>query len=172
MEQIIYRHRLFELVDDFIERDLNGDESKLETRFGYMIEVIRDQLPYIDRNDAEGLDDAFNAYTELCLKYGRIPSLMQFGRLVKMIPATMSRWKHGVFRDGSRQQALVEQWSATCEAIMVDALSNDPKTSVNRIFLLKAIYGYRDDFGQTVEIVANQQKTLPADELPKLSMNE
>lgn len=171
-EQIIYRHRLFELVDDYIDRDLNGREELLEgPRFVYMIEVIREQLPYISRDDADGLDSAFNAFVELCLRFGRVPSLMLFGRLIKMTPATMSRWKHGVFRDGSRQQALVEQWQATCEAIMVDSLANDPKTSVNKIFLLKSIYGYDDGpSGERIEAV--EQKALAATELPKLNVND
>ena len=172
-EQTYYRHRLFELVDDFIERDLQGDESKLESpKFAYMIEVIKDELPYIDRNDTENLDAAFSAYLELSLKYNRLPSLMMFGRLIKMQPCTMSRWKHGVFRSGSKQQDLVKKWQAICEAYLIDSLGNSDKTSVNRIFIAKAVYGFRDDPNDQMELTTDQNKTLTAGDLPRLSIDD
>lgn len=173
-EQIIYKNRLSEAADDFIMRDLDGDASKLEgTGFLYMIEVIKDELPYIDRNDTESLDKAFDAFTALCLKYNRIPSLSTFARLIKAQPATLSRWRSGAARAGSNHSEMVERWSNVCESLLIDALANDPKTSINRIFLAKAIYGYRDnDPMPQVEQIPDQNKILPAEALPRLSVND
>lgn len=170
----VYTDRIFELADQFYQTEL--DEKRREeiynksSIFRAMILYISDNIPKPDNNDIELLDNIFNIYIRLCVKYDKLPTLELFSMLININPATITRWINGEYRTNvyydsngeyikdfaawqlnhRGEQYRVEpstahcqtakKWKEICAGLLMDDLSNSDGTSANKIFTAKAAY--------------------------------
>lgn len=171
----VYTDRIFELADQFYQTEL--DEKRKEdiynksSIFRAMILYISDNIPKPDNNDIELLDNIFNIYIRLCVKYDKLPTLELFSMLININPATLSKWSSGEYRtnvyyDGNgnyikdfaawqlnhrdetyraepstSHSQAVKKWKEICAGFLMDDLSNTNGTNANKIFTAKAAYG-------------------------------
>lgn len=141
----IYREKAHYLTDVFIRDELDGNTEKLETSavsFQALLRFIRANVT-INRDDIDELDHWFNTYLYLCSRFEKIPTLAGFAIVLGADPATLSDWAAGKYRDNAYSQA-VKRWKRICGGSLIDVMTQSPGSSVNRIFIAKACYGYSD----------------------------
>lgn len=171
----IYTDRILELADTFIDYELDDkrreDIYNKSSIFRAMILYISDNIDKPDNNDIELLDNIFNIYIRLCVKYDKLPTLELFSMLIKINPATITRWINGEYRTNvyydsngeyikdfaawqlnhREEQYRAEpstahcqtakKWKEICAGFLMDDLSNTNGTNANKIFTAKAAYG-------------------------------
>lgn len=171
----VYTDRIFELADDFFDHELTERQQEdiysKSSIFRAMILFIADNIPKPDNNDIELLDDIFNIYIRLCGKYDKLPTLELFSMLIKLNPATLTRWSSGEYRTSvyydskgryikdfpawqlnhkgepykaepsTAHSQTVKKWKEICAGFLMDDLSNSNGTNANKIFTAKAAYG-------------------------------
>lgn len=171
----IYTSKILELADDFFDHELDDkrreDIYNKSSIFRAMILYISDNIDRPDNNDIELLDNIFNIYIRLCVKYDKLPTLELFSMLIKINPATITRWINGEYRTnvyydsngeyikdfaawqlnhrGGQYRAepstahcqTAKKWKEICAGFLMDDLSNTNGTNANKIFTAKAAYG-------------------------------
>ena len=169
----IYETKIHEWADDYIE-SLNSPDDIYNnpSLFTGMIKHIYKHLFKPGKNDKvlynsnsilntgniELLDNIWNIYTELCYKYGKRPTILNFSLMIGVENRTIDTWRRGEFRDGgegasSPHSQTVKKWLKECESSLVDGATE--KNSIGCIFALKANYGYNEG-AQRVEITQGQ----------------
>ena len=192
----IYTNRIQELADEFINNQLD-DKQREEmpnnsNTFMAMILYISDNIPKVDNNDIQQLDNIFNIYIRLCVKYNMLPTLESFSMLININPGTLSDWSSGALRStvyydsegkyikdfaawqlnhrGEQYRAepstahaeAVKKWKNICKNFLVNSLQNSRGTDANKIFIAKAAYG----MVETAPIpVANQEQHRTAEQI-------
>ena len=170
----IYTSKILELADDFFDHELDDkrreDIYNKSSIFRAMILYISDNIDKPDNNDIELLDNIFNIYIRLCVKYDKLPTLELFSMLININHATITRWINGEYRNNiyydsngkyikdfaawqlnhRGEQYRVEpstahcqtakKWKEICAGLLMDDLSNSDGTSANKIFTAKASY--------------------------------
>ena len=136
-----------------------------------MILYIADNIEKPDNNDIELLDNIFNIYIRLCVKYNMLPTLECFSMLININPSTLSKWSSGEYRNniyydsegnyikdfaawqlnhrGEQYRAepstthsqAVKKWKDICKNFLVNSLQNSKGVDANKIFIAKAAYG-------------------------------
>lgn len=171
----IYTSRIFELADNFknyeLDEERRQDIYNNSNIFMSMILYIADNIDKPDNNDIELLDNIFNIYIRLCVKYNMLPTLECFSMLININPSTLSKWSSGEYRTniyydskgeyikdfpawqlnhkGEQYRAepstahsqAVKKWKETCKNFLVNSLQNSRGTDANKIFIAKAAYG-------------------------------
>lgn len=192
----VYTSKIMELADDFVEQEL--DEKRREdiynnsSIFMSMILYISDNIPKPDNNDIELLDNIFNIYIRLCVKYNMLPTLEAYSMLININPCTFSRWSSGEYRTNvyydsngnyikdfpawqlnhqgepyraepsSSHSQAVKKWKETCKNFLVNSLQNSRGTDANKIFVAKAAYG----MVETAPVpVVNQEQHRTAEQI-------
>ena len=112
----------------------------------------------LDTSNIELLDSIWNIYTELCYRYGKRPTLLNFSLLVGIGNDVFNSWMRGEYRAGENGTSstycqTAKKWKRECESSLVDGATE--KNSIGCIFALKANYGYSET-PQRVEIVNGQ----------------
>lgn len=192
----VYTNRIQELADEFINNQLD-DKQREEmpnnsNTFMAMILYISDNIPKVDNNDIQQLDNIFNIYTRLCVKYNMLPTLESFSMLININPGTLSNWSSGALRStvyydsegkyikdfaawqlnhrGEQYRAepstahseAVKKWKNICKNFLINSLQNSRGTDANKIFIAKAAYG----MVETAPIpVANQEQHRTAEQI-------
>lgn len=171
----IYTSKILELADDFFDHELD-DKRREEiyynsSIFMSMILYISDNIPKPDNNDIDLLDNIFNIYIRLCVKYNMLPTLEAYSMLININPATLSKWSSGEYRTSvyydskgeyikdfpawrlnhqneqyraeasTAHSQTVKKWKETCKSFLVNSLQNSRGTDANKIFIAKAAYG-------------------------------
>ena len=170
----VYTNRITELADQFINCELDEERRQniynKSSIFRTMILYISDNIDKPDNNDIDLLDNIFNIYIRLCVKYDKLPTLELFSMLININPATITRWINGEYRaniyydskgeyikdfaawqlNHKGEQYRVEpstahcqtakKWKEICAGLLMDDLSNTDGTSANKIFTAKAAY--------------------------------
>ncbi len=192
----IYTNRIQELADEFINNQLDTKQREEmpnnSNTFMAMILYISDNIPKVDNNDIQQLDNIFNIYTRLCVKYNMLPTLESFSMLININPGTLSDWSSGALRStvyydsegkyikdfaawqlnhrGEQYRAepstahaeAVKKWKNICKNFLVNSLQNSRGTDANKIFIAKAAYG----MVETAPIpVANQEQHRTAEQI-------
>ena len=192
----IYTSKILELADDFFDHEL--DEKRREdiynnsSIFMSMILYISDNIPKPDNNDIELLDNIFNIYIRLCVKYNMLPTLEAFSMLININPATITRWINGEYRNNIYYDSngeyikdfaawqlnhrgepyrtepstahcqTVKKWKNICKNFLVNSLQNSRGTDANKIFVAKAAYG----MVETAPVpVVNQEQHRTAEQI-------
>lgn len=192
----IYTSKILELADDFFDHEL--DEKRREdiynnsSVFMSMILYISDNIPKPDNNDIELLDDIFNIYIRLCVKYNMLPTLEAYSMLININPTTLSKWSSGEYRTNvyydykgehikdfaawqlnhrgepyraepsTAHSQTVKKWKETCKNFLVNSLQNSRGTDANKIFVAKAAYG----MVETAPVpVVNQEQHRTAEQI-------
>ncbi len=141
----VYTNKLFELADQYIDEVLEGDEEKLTKRFRELLFYVADRIEKPDNNDIDGLDNLFDAYVRLCVRYNKLPTLEGFSFLSKIHRSTLDDWKNRRYRASTTRFAdTVKRWYDICKSFVIDELSNSSSANVNLIFISKSAYGLRE----------------------------
>lgn len=120
--------------------------------------VLSNSNSNLDLGDIELLDNIWNIYTELCYKYSKRPTILNFSLMIGVDNTTIDSWRRGEYRAGdegasSTRSQTVKKWLKECESSLVDGATE--RNSVGCIFALKANYGYTET-PQRVEILNGQ----------------
>ena len=159
----IYETKIHEYADEYINtlddpESINNNPSLFTGMIKYIYRHLFKNNP-INNDDIGLIDNIWSIYTELCYKYSKRPTLLNFSLLVGINNDTFNAWKNGEYRRGengasSEHSRTVKKWLAECESSLVDGATE--RNSVGCIFALKANYGYTET-PQRVEIVNGQQ---------------
>ena len=158
----IYETKIHEYADEYINTlvdpgSINNNPSLFTGMIKYIYKHLFKNNP-INNDDIGLIDNIWSIYTELCYKYSKRPTLLNFSLLVGINNDTFNAWKNGEYRRGengasSEHSRTVKKWLAECESSLVDGATE--RNSVGCIFALKANYGYTET-PQRVEIVNGQ----------------
>lgn len=146
----IYTHRIFEIVDEYIGQELDGDKEKVKESFVDMIFHIADRIEKPSNDDIELLDGIFDIYVRLCAKYRVLPTLEMFSFLVKINRTTFTDWSNKEYRLSTAHGDTVKKWFSTCRSFVIDKLHGGGNDA-NLIFTAKAAYGLRETTPTPVE---------------------
>ena len=178
----VYESRIHELADDYINTLTNPDSiNNNPSLFTGMIKYIykylfkpkrNDKVLYnsnsvLDTGDIELLDNVWNIYTELCYRYNKRPTLLNFSLLVGIGNDVFNSWIRGEYRAGENGASsphcqTAKKWKAECESSLVDGATE--RNSVGCIFALKANYGYTET-PQRIEITGSQAPALSQEDI-------
>ena len=182
----VYENKIKYYADEYINT-LNDPDSinNNPTLFTGMIKYIynhlfkpgkKDKVLYnantvLDTGDIELLNNIWDIYTELCYKYNKRPTILNFSLLIGVDNRTIDTWRRGEFRAGedgtsSPHSLTVKKWLAECESSLVDGATE--RNSVGCIFALKANYGYTET-PQRIEITGPQAPALSQDEIHQIA---
>lgn len=178
----IYESKIHEYADEYIN-DLDDPESinNNPSLFTGMIKYIykhlfkpgkNDKVLYnsnsvLDTGDIDLLNSIWDVYTELCYKYNKRPTILNFSLLIGVSSDTIDTWRRGEYRAGDNGASSVysdsvKKWLKECESSLVDGATE--RNSVGCIFALKANYGYTET-PQRIEITGNNTPALSHDDI-------
>ena len=161
----IYINNIYYYADQYIKDILNIPEEdtynedykkRINDNFVSMILYIKDHIKKPSNSDIELLDNIFNAYVNLCIKYNYLPTLEIFSFLVGINRATFTDWSNGDYRANSKHGNTFKKWFNICRSFAVNRLSNSPGTNANLIFIAKSAYGMVEA-PQQMQIIGGQQ---------------
>lgn len=174
----IYRNEIYQLSDEYISAVLDIDIDKIKQgenkkmiaeNFNDMILYIADRIKKPSNDNIELLDDIFEIYKRLCVRYSVLPTLETFSDLVSISNATFTDWMNGEYRTSSAHGKTVKKWKEDCKAKLVDSLHQQPGTCANRIFVAKAAYGMVETAPRQIETVNNQIPQMTQDEIHQIA---
>ena len=158
----IYETKIHYFADEYINNlsdpdSINNNPSLFTGMVKYIYRHLFKNNP-INNDDIGLIDNIWSIYTELCYKYSKRPTLLNFSLLVGINNDTFNAWKNEEYRRGengasSEHSRTVKKWLSECESSLVDGATE--RNSVGCIFALKANYGYTET-PQRLEIVNGQ----------------
>lgn len=171
----IYESKIHELADEYINNlenpeNINNNPSLFTGMLKYIYKYLFKNNP-INNDDIGSIDNIWNIYTELCYKYSKRPTLLNFSLLVGINNDTFNAWKNGEYRRGadgasSEHSRTVKKWLAECESSLVDGATE--RNSVGCIFALKANYGYTET-PQRIEITGANSPALSQEDIRQIA---
>ena len=122
---------------------------------------IKKKLPHISVLDAQRVEIAWDAFTELMFKIGLFPTMEAFTCLTGV-------YKQELYRQLTPAHvALKTKIYNDCRDNMTAQVSYNPMTQVNKMFLLKSVYGFKESSDAPVIEADQGKRTL--DEIPKFN---
>lgn len=171
----VYENKINQYADEYINdlsdpESINNNPSLFTGMIKYIYKCLFKKNP-IDNNNINLLDDIFNVYTELCYKYNKRPTLLNFSLLVGINNDTFNAWKNEEYRRGtdgtsSEHSRTVKKWLAECESSLLDGATE--RNSVGCIFALKANYGYTET-PQRIEITGSGSPALSQEDIRQIA---
>lgn len=133
--------------------------------------VLYNSNSVLDTGDIELLDNIWNIYTELCYRYNKRPTLLNFSLLVGIGNDVFNSWIRGEYRAGENGASsphcrTAKKWKAECESSLVDGATE--RNSVGCIFALKANYGYTET-PQRIEITGANTPALSQEDIRQIA---
>ena len=122
------------------------------------------QLPIIDIKDAQRVAVAWEAFTDLIYKVGLFPTMEAFTNLTGIYKETLNK------QLTPEHEELRQKIFSDCRDNMLSQVSYNPMTQVNKLFLLKAVYGYSENGGAR-DLVA-EKKTKKVNDIPLFSIED
>lgn len=182
----IYETRIHELADEYINslddpENINNNPSLFTGMIKYIYKYLfkpkrNDKVLYnsnsvLDTGDIELLDNIWNIYTELCYRYNKRPTLLNFSLLVGIGNDVFNSWIRGEYRAGENGASsphcqTAKKWKAECESSLVDGATE--RNSVGCIFALKANYGYTET-PQRIEITGANAPALSQEDIRQIA---
>ena len=182
----IYETRIHELADEYINslddpENINNNPSLFTGMIKYIYKHLfkpkrNDKVLYnsnsvLDTGDIELLDNIWNIYTELCYRYNKRPTLLNFSLLVGIGNDVFNSWIRGEYRTGENGASsphcqTAKKWKAECESSLVDGATE--RNSVGCIFALKANYGYTET-PQRIEITGANTPALSQEDIRQIA---
>ena len=182
----VYESRIHELADDYINtlsdpESINNNPSLFTGMIKYIYKYLfkphrNDKVLYnsnsvLDTGDIELLDNIWNIYTELCYRYNKRPTLLNFSLLVGIGNDVFNSWIRGEYRAGENGASsphcqTAKKWKAECESSLVDGATE--RNSVGCIFALKANYGYTET-PQRIEITGANDPALSREDIRQIA---
>ena len=171
----VYEDKIKYYADEYINTlddpdSINNNPSLFTGMIKYIYKRLFKYNP-VNNDDITVLDDIWGIYTELCYKYNKRPTLLNFSLMVGVSNDTFNAWKNGEYRAGeggasSAHSLTVKKWLKECESSLVDGATE--RNSVGCIFALKANYGYTET-PQRIEITGAQAPALSQDEIHQIA---
>lgn len=182
----VYETRIHELADDYINilddpEKINNNPSVFTGMIKYIYKYLfkprkNDKVLYnantiLDTGNIDLLNNIWDVYTELCYKYNKRPTILNFSLMIGVDNRTIDTWRRGEFRAGedgasSAHSLTVKKWLSECESSLLDGATE--RNSVGCIFALKSNYGYTET-PQRIEITGPQTPTLSQDEIRQIA---
>lgn len=182
----VYETKIHEYADEYINtlsdpESINNNPSLFTGMIKYIYKHLfkpgkKDKVLYntntvLDTGDIETIDDIWSIYTELCYKYNKRPTLLNFSLLVGVSNDTFTTWEQGEYRGGSdgagsAHSRTVKKWRKECESSLVDGATE--RNSVGCIFALKANYGYTEA-PQRIEITGTNAPALSQEDIRQIA---
>lgn len=158
----VYEDKIKYYADEYINtlddpESINNNPSLFTGMIKYIYKRLFKYNP-VNNDNITVLDDIWGIYTELCYKYNKRPTLLNFSLMVGVSNDTFNAWKNGEYRAGeggasSAHSLTVKKWLKECESSLVDGATE--RNSVGCIFALKANYGYTET-PQRIEVIGGQ----------------
>lgn len=171
----VYEHDIKYYADEYINtlddsESINNNPSLFTGMIKYIYKYLFKNNP-VNNDDIGLIDNIWSIYTELCYKYSKRPTLLNFSLLVGINNDTFNAWKNGEYRRGengtsSEHSRTVKKWLAECESSLVDGATE--RNSVGCIFALKANYGYTET-PQRIEITGTQAPALSQEDIRQIA---
>lgn len=182
----VYEDKIKYYADEYINTlddpdSINNNPSLFTGMIKYIYKRLfkpgkKDKVLYnantvLDTGDIELIDDIWGIYTELCYKYNKRPTLLNFSLLVGISNDTFTTWEQGEYRGGgdgagSAHSRTVKKWRKECESSLVDGATE--RNSVGCIFALKANYGYTET-PQRIEITGANTPALSQEDIRQIA---
>ena len=183
----IYEDKIKYYADEYINDIKGGEDSinNIPSMFSGMIKYIykhlfkpgkRDKVlsnsnSNLDLGDIDLLDNIWGIYTELCYKYSKRPTILNFSLMIGVDNTTIDSWRRGEYRAGdegasSTRSQTVKKWLKECESSLVDGATE--RNSVGCIFALKANYGYTET-PQRIEITGANTPALSQEDIRQIA---
>ena len=182
----IYESRIHELADEYINtlsdpESINNNPSLFTGMLKYIYKYLfkpgkRDKVlsnsnSNLDLSDIDLLDNIWGIYTELCYKYSKRPTILNFSLMIGVDNTTIDSWRRGEYRAGdegasSTRSQTVKKWLKECESSLVDGATE--RNSVGCIFALKANYGYTET-PQRIEITGANAPALSQEDIRQIA---
>ena len=182
----IYETKIHYFADEYINtlsdpESINNNPSLFTGMIKYIYKHLfkpkrNDKVLYnsnsvLDTGDIELLDNVWNIYTELCYRYNKRPTLLNFSLLVGIGNDVFNSWIRGEYRAGENGASsphcqTAKKWKAECESSLVDGATE--RNSVGCIFALKANYGYTET-PQRIEIAGANAPALSQEDIRQIA---
>ena len=183
----IYEDKIKYFADEYIndlpegEDSINNNPSLFTGMIKYIYKhlfkpgkkdkVLSNSNSNLDLSDIDLLDNIWGIYTELCYRYSKRPTILNFSLMIGVDNTTIDSWRRGEYRAGdegasSTRSQTVKKWLKECESSLVDGATE--RNSVGCIFALKANYGYTET-PQRIEITGAQAPALSQDEIHQIA---
>lgn len=182
----VYETKIHEYADEYINNlddpdSINNNPSLFTGMIKYIYKkmfkpkkgdkVLYNSNTVLDTGDIELLDNIWSIYTELCYRYNKRPTLLNFSLLVGVGNDVFNSWIRGETRAGENGTSsphcqTAKKWKAECESSLVDGATE--RNSVGCIFALKANYGYTET-PQRIEITGSQAPALSQEEIRRIA---
>ena len=182
----IYESRIHELADEYINtlsdpESINNNPSLFTGMIKYIYKylfkpgkkdkVLSNSNSNLDLSDIDLLDNIWSIYTELCYKYSKRPTILNFSLMIGVDNTTIDSWRRGEYRAGdegasSTRSQTVKKWLKECESSLVDGATE--RNSVGCIFALKANYGYTET-PQRIEITGANAPALSQEDIRQIA---
>ena len=133
--------------------------------------VLSNSNSNLDLSDIDLLDNIWGIYTDLCYKYSKRPTILNFSLMIGVDNTTIDSWRRGEYRAGgdgasSTRSQTVKKWLKECESSLVDGATE--RNSVGCIFALKANYGYTET-PQRIEITGANTPALSQEDIRQIA---
>lgn len=182
----IYESRIHELADEYINtlsdpESINNNPSLFTGMIKYIYKYLfkpgkRDKVlsnsnSNLDLSDIDLLDNIWSIYTELCYRYSKRPTILNFSLMIGVDNTTIDSWRRGEYRAGdegasSTRSQTVKKWLKECESSLLDGATE--RNSVGCIFALKANYGYTET-PQRIEITGANAPALSQEDIRQIA---
>ena len=182
----VYEDKIHYYADEYINtlsdsESINNNPSLFTGMIKYIYKYLfkpkrNDKVLYnsnsvLDTGDIELLDNIWNIYTELCYRYNKRPTLLNFSLLVGIGNDVFNSWIRGEYRAGENGASsphcrTAKKWKAECESSLVDGATE--RNSVGCIFALKANYGYTET-PQRIEITGANAPALSQEDIRQIA---
>lgn len=169
----VYESKIYVLCDEYINTLNDPDDiynnpslftGMLKHIYKYLFKpgkndkILSNSNCRLDLSNIDLLDSIWTIYTDLCYRYSKRPTILNFSLMIGVDNTTIDSWRRGEYRAGeegarSARSQTVRKWLKECESSLVDGATE--KNSIGCIFALKANYGYSET-PQRVEIVNGQ----------------
>jgi len=120
------------------------------------------QLPEINTNDPEQINQRAVEYFSICRDWDMKPSYAGFALALGVDRVTLWRWLNGQVNKPERVRNTLKKYIAILNVQMEDYMQNGKINPVAGIFLMKNNMGYRD---QQDVVVAPERKEAPPEEV-------
>lgn len=182
----VYEHDIKYYADEYINtlddpESINNNPSLFTGMIKYIYKylfkpgkkdkVLSNSNSNLDLSDIDLLDNIWGIYTELCYKYSKRPTILNFSLMIGVDNTTILSWKDGEYRSGgegasSERSRTVKKWYAECESSLLDGATE--RNSVGCIFALKANYGYTET-PQRIEITGANTPALSQEDIRQIA---
>ena len=182
----IYETKIHYFADEYINtlsdtESINNNPSLFTGMIKYIYKylfkpgkkdkVLSNSNSNLDLSDIDLLDNIWGIYTELCYKYSKRPTILNFSLMIGVDNTTIDSWRRGEYRAGdegtsSTRSQTVKKWLKECESSLVDGATE--RNSVGCIFALKANYGYTET-PQRIEITGANAPALSQEDIRQIA---